>query len=436
MRPRAQRCDVALRASRLVTHASRRCCLLCWPVSSRQEKKEVRPCRNTAWFSLNTHERVGLGVGAQKKEKKAKRGDGDKEGSSSDEEPQQQQRPPGVVLKRSALAGLSGGALTKQYLSGVALPSSSDSDSEGEAALAAKRASAAARRMAGLGLHADAGSVAAATAKDDAKARKREMLQAQKVAMAKQAALTQDDTDAFTVRLAAPVGESGGAGDDGDAGGNAKDVKVEGMSVAARGKVLLDNASFTLVAGRRYGLVGPNGKGKSTLLKLIGWRKVPVPAHMDVLMVEQEVVGSTDTTALQAVVAADTVLMALREEEAELKAQLARLEGGEAGVGSDAGRKAKAGDGDDDADEVAARLGDVYQRLAEHGSGGAEARAAKILAGLGFSEAMQKRVTGSFSGGWRMRISLARALYVQPTLLLLDEVRPCCGGDGVVVIRP
>ena len=54
------------------------------------------------------------------------------------------------------------------------------------------------------------------------------------------------------------------------------------------------------------------------------------------------------------------------------------------------------------------------------GSSTAEARASKILHGLGFTESMQKRATQSFSGGWRMRISLARALYIQPTLLLLD----------------
>ena len=59
--------------------------------------------------------------------------------------------------------------------------------------------------------------------------------------------------------------------------------------------------------------------------------------------------------------------------------------------------------------------------MQEIGSSSAEARASKILHGLGFTEAMQRRRTMDFSGGWRMRISLARALYIQPTVLLLDE---------------
>ena len=65
----------------------------------------------------------------------------------------------------------------------------------------------------------------------------------------------QDDTDAFTVRLARAA--EAAAGDAAAAG--ARDVKIDGLSVSARGKTLLENTSFTIVAGRRYGLVGPNG---------------------------------------------------------------------------------------------------------------------------------------------------------------------------------
>ncbi|KAM1718369.1 hypothetical protein ACFX11_026087 [Malus domestica] len=175
-----------------------------------------------------------------------------------------------------------------------------------------------------------------------------------------------DNHDAFSVVIGSRASVLDG--EDGDA--NVKDITVENFSVSARGKELLRNASVKITHGKRYGLVGPNGMGKSTLLKLLAWRKIPVPKNIDVLLVEQEVVGD-DKTAIEIVVSANEELVKIRKEL----------------MGSDS----------------------------------AEAQASKILAGLGFTQDMQGRPTKSFSGGWRMRISLARALFVQPTLLLLDE---------------
>lgn len=169
---------------------------------------------------------------------------------------------------------------------------------------------------------------------------------------------------------------------------------LENFSVSARGKELLKSASLRISHGRRYGLVGPNGMGKSTLLKLLAWRQVPVPRNIDVLLVEQEIIGD-DRSALEAVVAADEELTALRAEQARLEAS-------------------------NNADDNE-RLVEVYEKLNLRDSDAARARASKILAGLGFDQSMQARSTKSFSGGWRMRISLARALFMQPTLLLLDE---------------
>lgn len=65
------------------------------------------------------------------------------------------------------------------------------------------------------------------------------------------------------------------------------DAQVHNLSVRAKGKLLLENTQCTITAGRRYGLVGPNGKGKSTLLRLIARRQIPVPEALDVLLVEQ-----------------------------------------------------------------------------------------------------------------------------------------------------
>ncbi|CAN1306751.1 ABC transporter F family member 4 [Linum perenne] len=243
---------------------------------------------------------------------------------------------------------------------------------------------------------------ASVTERELKKREKKEQLAAYAAELAKKEAL-RDDHDAFTVvigsRAAVLAGEE-------DADANVKDISIENFSVSARGKELLKNTEVKISHGKRYGLVGPNGMGKSTLLKLLAWRKIPVPKNIDVLLVEQEVVGD-DKSALQAVVSANEELMKLRQEVDSLQ------------------KLSSAGDenGDDsfDQDDAGEKLSELYDKLQLMGSDAAEAQASKILAGLGFTKDMQARPTRSFSGGWRMRISLARALFVQPTLLLLDE---------------
>ena len=279
------------------------------------------------------------------------------------------------------------------YLGDLDLPSSdSESGSEGEKGrakeAAAPSAAAAARGVASLSL---------ATDRDAARIAARERKAAEIAAREKEAALADDDA-VFDVSFEAGA-RAGAAGDDGAtaATASATDIKVGNLTIRAKGKILLDGATLSIVAGRRYGLAGPNGKGKSTLLRMIARRQVPVPDGLDVLLVEQEVVGD-GASALEAVLAADARLAALRAEEAELTA-----------AGADA------------TDAAGARLAEVYDEIEALDGGSAEARASKILHGLGFDGAAQGRATKDFSGGWRMRISLARALYVQPTLLLLDE---------------
>ncbi|XP_058079953.1 ABC transporter F family member 4-like [Magnolia sinica] len=238
------------------------------------------------------------------------------------------------------------------------------------------------------------------TDKEMKKREKKDQLAAYAAEVTRREAL-RDDRDAFTVvigsRASVLDGDGGAAAD-----ANVKDITVENFSVSARGKELLKNASVKISHGKRYGLVGPNGKGKSTLLKLLAWRKIPVPKNIDVLLVEQEVVGD-DRTALEAVVSANEELIKLRREVAALQDSSA------------------AASEDDDGDDVGEKLSELYEQLQLMDSDKADAQASKILAGLGFTRKMQERATRSFSGGWRMRISLARALFVQPTLLLLDE---------------
>jgi len=175
-----------------------------------------------------------------------------------------------------------------------------------------------------------------------------------------------------------------------------RDVHCEAFDISLVGRRILTCASIMLANGRRYGLVGRNGIGKSTLLRHIASRQLDgLPAGLTILHVEQEVRGD-DTPALKAVLAADVKRTALLAEETRLQS----------------------------APESSAnveRLQLVYRLLADMDQGEAEARACTILSGLGFAPGDMQRATREFSGGWRMRLALAQALFCQPDLLLLDE---------------
>ncbi|XP_001946527.2 ATP-binding cassette sub-family F member 3 [Acyrthosiphon pisum] len=180
----------------------------------------------------------------------------------------------------------------------------------------------------------------------------------------------------------------------------ATDIRIENFDVAYGERILLQNTDVTLACGRRYGLVGRNGLGKTTLLRMISGGQLRIPSHISILHVEQEVVGD-DTPALESVLECDFVRHGLLTREKEINTLIA--------------------DGSTASAELSSELSEIYMQLSAIEADKAPARASVILDGLGFNPDMQKKATKHFSGGWRMRLALARALFSKPDLLLLDE---------------
>jgi ATP-binding cassette, subfamily F, member 3 len=171
-------------------------------------------------------------------------------------------------------------------------------------------------------------------------------------------------------------------------------LAIDDITYGIGGRRLFENASVVLPAGARVGLVGRNGTGKTTLFRIIAGELTPeqgevrLPAKSRIGRLAQEARDGPESL-LDVVLAAD----------AERSALLAAAE----------------------TEHEPTRIAEIQTRLADIGAHSAPARAAEILAGLGFSHADQQRPCSEFSGGWRMRVALAATLFAAPDLLLLDE---------------
>ena len=188
-------------------------------------------------------------------------------------------------------------------------------------------------------------------------------------------------------------------------------LRVSGITLRRGARVLLENASMNVHPGQKVGLVGPNGAGKTSLFGLIRHElhadagDVSLPPRWVMAYVAQETTA-VDRPAIDFVMDGD-------EELREVERGIAALQHHEPAPGEvvESAHAAEQGE----------RLAHLHQRFEEIGGYQARSRGQSLLSGLGFSEEAQARAVAEFSGGWRMRLNLARALMCRSDLLLLDE---------------
>jgi ATP-binding cassette subfamily F protein 3 len=188
-------------------------------------------------------------------------------------------------------------------------------------------------------------------------------------------------------------------------------LSLSNIYVQYGNRILLDRVNFVLKPGERVGLVGRNGAGKSTLLKIIAQEMSPhegdvvVPGHFTLGYLHQDMLLPKGKTVIAETMTAFAEVLELEKELERIGEALATRDDYE----SDAYHK------------LIEKMGDVTEHLHHMGSATTQADAEKVLGGLGFAASDMTRLTDEFSGGWQMRIELAKMLLRRPDLLLLDE---------------
>ena len=186
-------------------------------------------------------------------------------------------------------------------------------------------------------------------------------------------------------------------------------IRLDSIGKQNGKQIVFIEASATLLKGEKVGLVGPNGAGKTTLFRLVTGEEAPdegqvsVDRGITIGYFSQDVGEMAGQTVLAAVMDGAGPVSTIAAELRELEAAMVDPERA------------------DEMDAIIERYGEVQARFEELDGYSLEGRASEVLAGLGFSQEMIDGDVGKLSGGWKMRVALARILLMRPDVMLLDE---------------